>query len=151
MFVYLIIAIELAVLYVAFWIVFLRQPRPREVRAELWGSYFRSTDLSANKAAPSEQTSPLVDEKQLAFYALPSILASPRSYSISKMKKARRKRTLIRRSSKSYWHCRFCSRTSPNLHVLQPASLTQQASRPLVEKFLLSLNRVLNKLSVKVP
>ena len=39
MFAYLIIGIELIILYFVFWVVFIREPKPREIRAELWGCY----------------------------------------------------------------------------------------------------------------
>jgi hypothetical protein len=135
MFVYLIIAIELTVLYVVFWIVFLREPRPREIRAELWGNYFKPTDRSVNNATQPEHST---NEGQSL-------------YRTAKMKKIRRKKIIARRSSRSYSYCQLCSRGSHSRHAHGPTSLTQQASRTVVEKFLLSLNRALNKLSVKVP
>lgn len=39
MFAYLIIAIELAILYTVFWYVFLREPRPYKIRENIWGNY----------------------------------------------------------------------------------------------------------------
>jgi hypothetical protein len=148
MFVYLIIAIELAVLYVVFWIVFLREPKPREIRAELWGNYFNPANRSVNNTGQPEK--PLIDEEQLDFY-LPSVLPSPRVYRSVKMKKMRRKRIMIRRASKSHLYCQSCSRSGHSQYAHRQATLAQRASRTVVERFLLSLNKVLNKLSVKVP
>lgn len=39
MFAYLLIAFELAILYLVFWHVFIREPKPYRVRGNLWGSY----------------------------------------------------------------------------------------------------------------
>jgi hypothetical protein len=39
LFAYLIIAIELAILYTVFWYVFLREPRPYKIRENIWGNY----------------------------------------------------------------------------------------------------------------
>ncbi|HEY9715014.1 MAG TPA: hypothetical protein V6C72_16210 [Chroococcales cyanobacterium] len=39
MFAYLIIAIELAILYSVFWFVFIREPKPYRVTSNLWGTY----------------------------------------------------------------------------------------------------------------
>ena len=41
MFAYLIIGIELVILYFVFWVVFIREPKPREIHAELWGRVSR--------------------------------------------------------------------------------------------------------------
>jgi hypothetical protein len=148
MFVYLIIAIELVVLYLVFWIVFLREPRPREIRAELWGSYFKPTDRSANNLGQTKQA--IIDNGHLDFY-LPSIVPPARLYRLTKMKKIRRKKIIIRRAQRWHLYCHLCSRHGSSHHSHQKSHLTQEASRTVVEKFLLSLNRVLNKLSVKVP
>ncbi|HEY9677281.1 MAG TPA: hypothetical protein V6C76_04705 [Drouetiella sp.] len=42
MYAYLIIAVELAILYSVFWYVFIREPRPYTVKGDLWGSYSQS-------------------------------------------------------------------------------------------------------------
>jgi hypothetical protein len=144
MFVYLIIAIELVVLYIVFWLVFLREPRPKEVRAELWGSYFKSAKMSGQ--APQ----PIIDESQLDFY-LPSIAPPPRLYRTTKIKLIRRKKILKRRSQRLHLYCKLCARAGHSHYAHKKANLAQLASRKAVEKFLLSLNRVLNGLSVKVP
>lgn len=39
MFAYVIIAIELAILYTVFWYIFLREPRPYRVKGNPWGGY----------------------------------------------------------------------------------------------------------------
>ena len=163
MFVYCIIAIELAVLYVVFWIVFLREPRPRNIRAELWGSYFKTEKQSKKPDTQPEQSSHLIDEQQLEFY-LPSIIPAPRSYRIIKITKAHRKGSFIHHTSRAHAHRHSCSSACSIQYVYQraidckrwrfktsPQISLKKASRTVVEKFLLSLNRVLNELSVKVP
>ncbi len=106
MFVYLIIAIELTVIYFVFWIVFLREPRPREVRAELWGSYFKPDSRPANTIIQPEQQ--IIDAAQIDFY-LPSIVPSISLYRASKIKRLRRKKNAARRSSRSRLYCQLCS------------------------------------------
>ena len=147
MFVYLIIAIELVILYIAFWIVFLRDPKP-EINAELWGSYFKPGNRSSNSAVPSVQLESPIETKELPFYLPPT---PPVSYVGSKLKKTRRKRNRNRRSLRSHSYCQLCSRPGHNQLMHKSASFTQEASRTVVEKFLFSLNRVLNGLSVKLP
>jgi hypothetical protein len=39
MFAYLLIGIELAILYSVFWYVFVREPRPYRINGSIWGSY----------------------------------------------------------------------------------------------------------------
>lgn len=39
MFAYLLILLELAFLYLVFWNVFIREPRPLEIKENLWGYY----------------------------------------------------------------------------------------------------------------
>jgi hypothetical protein len=43
MFAYLVIGVELALLYAVFWYVFIREPKPYELRAEDWGRYQRDS------------------------------------------------------------------------------------------------------------
>lgn len=44
MFAYLIIAVELAILYSVFWYVFIREPKPYRVAGNLWGTYDRARE-----------------------------------------------------------------------------------------------------------
>lgn len=47
MFAYLLIGIELTILYAVFWYVFIREPRPYKVDGNMWGTYdYSQTDLS---------------------------------------------------------------------------------------------------------
>jgi hypothetical protein len=46
MFVYLLITAELALVYTAFWYLYLRDPKDREnIQAALWGTYEESMDV----------------------------------------------------------------------------------------------------------
>ena len=149
MFVYLIIAMELVILYVVFWTVFLRDPRPKEIKAELWGSYFKPAKRSISKVTQPQQPAPLIDEKQMAFYW--QRVPSRRSNIINKMKKVRRRNFKVRSSPRSHLYCQLCSRIGNSHHLHRSIVIMPEASRTVVEKFLLSLNTVLNRLSVKVP
>jgi hypothetical protein len=47
MFAYLIIALELAILYSFYWFVFVREPQPIKIAGNLWGTYdYKGDDLS---------------------------------------------------------------------------------------------------------
>ena len=72
MFAYFIIGIELAILYLVFWVVFIREPKPREIRAELWGRYAYSDEESVeNNSQPVLPSFLFVDQEKLNSY-LPS-------------------------------------------------------------------------------
>jgi hypothetical protein len=43
MYAYLIIGVELAILYSVFWYVFIREPRPYTVKGDMWGTYSQSS------------------------------------------------------------------------------------------------------------
>jgi hypothetical protein len=43
MFAWLLIAIELAFLYLAYWFVFVREPKNIQIEGQLWGGYDSST------------------------------------------------------------------------------------------------------------
>lgn len=46
---YLLIFIELVVLYAVFWAVFLREPKNRKISGGLWGSYGKNQELEDNE------------------------------------------------------------------------------------------------------
>ena len=47
MFAYLLVAIEVALLYFAYWFVFVREPKPYKVAGNLWGTYdYKGDDFS---------------------------------------------------------------------------------------------------------
>jgi hypothetical protein len=48
MFVYLLIGLELALVYGVFWYVFVREPKPYNVNGDLWGSYVSNDNASPN-------------------------------------------------------------------------------------------------------
>ncbi len=59
MFAYVLIALELLILYSVFWYVFVREPKPFELKENLWGYYsnqdgesFRNLVKSSNDAHP---------------------------------------------------------------------------------------------------
>jgi hypothetical protein len=39
MFAYILIGLELAILFAAFWYVFIREPRPHRINSAMWGTY----------------------------------------------------------------------------------------------------------------
>jgi hypothetical protein len=47
MFAYLLVAIEVAILYFAYWFVFIREPKPYKVAGSMWGTYdYKGDDFS---------------------------------------------------------------------------------------------------------
>jgi len=47
MFAYLLLAIEVAILYFAYWFVFVREPKPYKVAGNMWGTYdYKGDDFS---------------------------------------------------------------------------------------------------------
>jgi hypothetical protein len=61
MFVYLIIAIELAILYTVFWYIFVREPKPCKLKPGLWGRYegLDVEDSLAYQLASADPTLPI--------------------------------------------------------------------------------------------
>lgn len=148
MFAYLIIGIELLILYFVFWVVFIREPKPREIRAELWGSYQGAQDNSAmdyHKSAPDLFKNP---NRIVSF--LPSRIKT-RLYRMTKL------RSLRHRHHQQIKHrcsckCHEATAQTKNWHpVPVRVSIEQDINRQLAEKFLLVLNKTLNKFSVKIP
>jgi hypothetical protein len=65
MFVYLLIGLELALVYGVFWYVFVREPKPYNVNGELWGSYVNTgkSDTGSQNHFQSEIDSLLMDAR----------------------------------------------------------------------------------------
>ncbi len=168
MFAYLIIGIELAILYVVFWIVFLREPKQSEIRADLWGNYSDANEeiFFANNSE-FEQPRYLIDREQLEFYLpSPPNIVRPPAYRTGRVSKMRRGHHFARKTPPQQSHNPACScscvchtqeagarkirrRTWHWRNIEQPN--IPKASRSVVEAFLVSLNHVLNRLSVKLP
>lgn len=53
MYAYLIIAVELAILYSVFWYVFIREPRPYTLKGDLWGTYSQPSVTACDDYASS--------------------------------------------------------------------------------------------------
>ncbi|HEY9731173.1 MAG TPA: hypothetical protein V6C89_04640 [Drouetiella sp.] len=53
MYAYLIIGVELAILYAVFWYVFIREPRPYTLKGDLWGTYSQSSFTACDDYALS--------------------------------------------------------------------------------------------------
>ena len=57
MFIYLIIAFELALLYTVFWYGFVYEPKPFRIKGDPWGTYGKSESDDTAAAETSEQNS----------------------------------------------------------------------------------------------
>ncbi len=148
MFAYLIIGIELLILYFVFWVVFIREPKPREIRAELWGRYQgarENSDFDSRKSVANLFNNPT---KGVSF--LPSRIKT-RLYRMTKL------RSLRHRHHQHIKHrcsckCHEGRVQANNWHPVPVQVVMQQdINRQLAEKFLLVLNKTLNKFSVKIP
>jgi hypothetical protein len=162
MFAYLVIVIELAILYLVFWIVFLREPRQKEIRADLWGNYGNPpNNIPINDFA---QPNYLIEQNNLEFYLPDSpIIPKPSLFRKAKPSRIIRRLRLTRQALSRHAYCPSCSRCPQTQFLGRKARSSRrhwqikkqnnisQASRPIVEAFLLSLNHVLNRLSVKLP
>ncbi len=151
MFAYIIIGIELIILYIGFWVIFIREPRPREIRAELWGNYYDSNGESVS-SKPQIPEYLFIEQNKIESY-LPS-KAKIRSYRVARIRKRRHRAAYVAscscmRSCHDVQHqtVNAFGRCGGRAEVLQ----REQLNRNAAEKFLLLLNRALNKISVKVP
>jgi len=142
MFAYLIIGIELAILYFVFWVVFIREPKPREIRPELWGRYEGINNFCSD--IQNRQTSLINEDRTISL--LPSRVQA-RLYKVSQIRKRR-----SRRHIKHHCFCNCHERKVLNTwRGRQTQIVSRDINKQLAEQFLLLLNRTLNKLSVKVP
>ncbi len=149
MFAYSIIGIELIILYFIFWVVFIREPKPREIRAELWGSYEvaeskSEVDKDESIVAPiiaSAKEMPVLPSRNRGAYLRTSY------YRMTKLHR-RAHRHLKRQCSCVCHHTHLLAK---NWRGQATRVNTQQLNRQLAETLLLVLNKALNKLSVKIP
>ena len=66
MFAYLLIGLELAILYGVFWYVFVREPKPYNVQGELWGSYTANSERSLQNEFQAEIDNLIFDARMKA-------------------------------------------------------------------------------------
>lgn len=60
MFAYVLIGLELIILYAAFWFVFVREPKPFELKENLWGYYSDAEGESLRKLIQEQGAHPQV-------------------------------------------------------------------------------------------
>lgn len=60
MFAYVLIGLELIILYAAFWFVFVREPKPFELKENLWGYYSDAEGESLRKLLQEQGAHPQV-------------------------------------------------------------------------------------------
>lgn len=168
MFGYLLIGIELLVLYIIFWVVFIREPRPKEIRAELWGHYDGiANELSSQPSAilqyPYKNTDQLQAQNQVPIEtqikARSQILGQNQTIAwpsriksrFNRMARARRLKQYLRNKHKCECNCHANACSGHFWKERQIPRLRQDINREIAEKLLLILNRALNKFSVKIP
>jgi hypothetical protein len=148
MFAYLIIGIELAILYFVFWVVFIREPKPREIRAELWGRYQgvkENSEIDYRKSTVTLFNNP---GKIISF--LPSRIKT-RLYRMTKLRSLRRRHHHHIKPRCSCKRHEVQAQTNNWHRVPVRANIQEDLNRQLAEKFLLVLNKTLNKFSAKIP
>ncbi len=143
MFAYLIIGIELSILYCVFWVVFIREPKPREVHAELWGWY--EGVQKEPERVPRRTALTLLNNSGKVMSFLPS-----------RIKMRFRRMAIMRHRHRRPNHC-YCKCHEARVHtsnwcrIPPQCDMQQDINRQLAEKFLLLLDTTLNKFSVKIP
>jgi len=152
MFAYCIIGIELVILYLVFWVVFIREPKPREIRAELWGRYQNSNERTTSTSRQSKLPEYLfLDHEELN----PSLARSKKIIPerTTKMRRRHHRHAMHTHSAPCSCECHEQSAVTIANYRRGKSfqSRQQQINRNSAERFLLLLNRALNKLSVKIP
>jgi hypothetical protein len=169
MFAYLVIGVELALLYAVFWYVFIREPKPYEVRADYWGRYQRDsgqfTAYGAYRHLPV-QVLDEINERQLYNFYIEQIRlqqAQLRQIDFPQL-------PFPQPEVPQYGQTQPASPTSlrrnrvPNLSPHSKARNSEQLRRgwvltsdpdtdnkPLIERFFTNLSRAINHLNVKTP
>jgi hypothetical protein len=151
MFAYFIIGVELAILYGVFWYVFIREPKPYEVKSGQWGTYqYDSGCFTAYGASqhrlPVALSDGINDDELYAYYSdqadtipLP-MLPPPR-------KSANRHRVASLRNLPQS----ALVRKEQQLRYGWVSAQVSAADRGTVEKFFRTLSRAINQLTLRLP
>jgi hypothetical protein len=142
---YLIIAVELAILYGVFWSVFIREPHSPHVKGAMWGSYGRDpesyTTYGAEDHLPVQLIDQINDRELDTYYAhhwdMESSSAARRTRHQANVVRARSQRASMRR----YQQLRYGWVSSELI----------EDEKTLVGKLFQNLSRAINQLSVKLP
>jgi hypothetical protein len=140
MFAFLIIGSELVILYFVYWVVFIREPKPREMTDDLWGRYERRS----NKPKTN------VDSSIPAFSRpgkLKAFLPSRFRARLYRMTKGRKRQ---HHHMKNACSCGCHEKRAASNWQGQTSGSKREVNRQIAEKFLAILNRTLNKFSVKI-
>jgi hypothetical protein len=146
MFAYLIIGIELMILYLVFWVVYLREPKTPEINAQLWGRYQGVARNSETQSAKKSVN--LLNNADNVTTFLPSSIKK-RLYRMAKLRRLKHRHHI---KNRCYCKCHEARVKIGNWSQFPlQVDINQDINRQLAEKFLLVLNRTLNKFSVKIP
>ena len=143
---YLIIAVELAILYGVFWTVFIREPHSPVVKGAMWGSYSRESNGGCTNCGAGEglpiQLMDEINERELNEYYAHHWNLEPSSAA----RRARHQFNVIRGRSQ-----RALLRRDQQLRYGWVSQDLIEDEKTLVGKLFQNLGRAINQLSVKVP
>jgi hypothetical protein len=142
---YLIIAVELSILYGVFWTVFIREPNSPTVKGGLWGSYGQEfegyTTYGAGDQLPVQLIDQINDRELETYYA--------HHWDMDPSSAARRTRhqgNVVRNRSQ-----RASMRRFQQLRYGWVSSELIEDEKTMVGKLFQNLSRAINQLSVKLP
>jgi len=162
--------VELALLYTVFWYVFIREPKPFELRAGYWGSYQRDssefTAYGANRHMPAQLIDEINERQLYNFYVeqiriqqaqLRQIEFPQLPFPQPEIPKAQYGQSqpaspsLLRRNRTPNLAPHIKGRRSEQLRRGWVLASEQQEQKPMIERFFNNLSRAINQLSVKTP
>jgi len=142
---YLIIAVELAILYGVFWTIFIREPNSPSVKGAMWGSYGHEaesyTTYGAGAGLPVQLTDQINDRELESYYAHHWDMEPS-----SAARRARHQGNVVRGRSQ-----RASMRRYQQLRYGWVSSELIEDEKTLVGKLFQNLSRAINTLSVKLP
>jgi hypothetical protein len=169
MFAYLVIGVELALLYAVFWYVFIREPKPFELRAEYFGTYQcdsgQFTAYGAHRHLPAQLIDE-INERQLYNFYIEQIRlqrAQLRQIEFPQLPFPRPEVPDAQYGQAQPAAPASLRRTrTPNLAPHLKARRSEQLRRgwvltpepdnkPMIERFFNNLSRAINQLSLKTP
>lgn len=162
---YVIIAIELAILYTVFWYVFLREPQPYKIKGNPWGGYSGSDahpgagNRSHSPAFVSPQTNFRQTNKNIsgceanrnAIYQEWNVGETRQTREISSSAGPTQEMSIPRHEDVLAQHMQSELMRSQRLGVEKSAADKSKRSSTFAAQFLAKLGESLNLINVKIP
>jgi hypothetical protein len=170
MFAYLVIGVELALLYAVFWYVFIREPKPYELRADHWGRYQcesgQFTAYGAHRYLPAQLIDEINERQLYNFYIeqirlqqaqlrqiefpqlpFPQPEVPEAQYGLAQPAPP----SSLRRNRTPNLAPHLKARRSEQLRHGWVLSTEPEDEKPIIERFFTNLSRAINQLSLKTP